>query len=99
MDAWKQKAEELFFKEKKSIKEIAELTGISRQSISGYLKQHPDYQKERAERKARNAVSRKDYKREKNRQYREDYKSTVTAETMKREHELAAMLLSHEKYH
>ena len=99
MDTWKKKTEKLFFEEKKSIKEIAELTGISRQSISGHLKLHPDYQKERAERKARNAANRKEYKREKNRQYREDYKNTVTAETMKREHELAVMLLSHEKYH
>ena len=99
MDGWKKRTEELFFKDKKSIKEISEMIGISRQSISGYLKQHPDYQKERSERKVRNAANRKEYKKEKNRQYREDYRSTVTAETMKREHELAVMLLSHEKYH
>lgn len=99
MESWKKEAEKLFFDEKRSINEISKLTGISRQSISVFLNTHEDYVKERERRKTENAKKRKVYKREKNRQYREDFKSTVTAETIRREHELAVMLLSHEKYH
>lgn len=99
MESWKKEAEKLFFDEKRSINEISKLTGISRQSISGFLNTHEGYVKERERRKAENAKKRKVYKREKNRQYREDFKSAVTAETIRREHELAVMLLSHEKYH
>lgn len=96
---WKVEARKLFFEEKKSIKEIADGIGVSRQSISGYLKKLPGYQQERSDRKADNAVKRKEYKKEKNRQYREDYRSRVTPETIKREHDIAVMILSHEKYH
>lgn len=99
MEAWKIKVEKLFFDQKKSIGEIVLLTGLSRQSISGFLNSHPGYAGERERRKEENAKKRKDYKCEKNRQYREAYRNSVTAETMKREHELAVMLLSHEKYH
>ena len=89
----------LFFDEKKSINEIVEEIGVSRQSVSGYLKTVPGYQQERVDRKALNAVKRKEYKKDKNRQYREDYRSRVTSETIKREHDKAVMILSHEKYH
>lgn len=99
MDDWKTTARKLFFDEKKSINEIVEEIGVSRQSVSGYLKTVPGYQQERVDRKALNAVKRKEYKKDKNRQYREDYRSRVTSETIKREHDIAVMILSHEKYH
>jgi len=99
MDDWKTIARKLFFDEKKSINEIVEEIGVSRQSVSGYLKTVPGYQQERVDRKALNAVKRKEYKKDKNRQYREDYRSRVTSETIKREHDIAVMILSHEKYH
>ncbi len=99
MSDWKSAAKRLFFEDKKTINEIAEETGISRQSVSGYLKKLPGYQEERDTRKAENAVKRKEYKKEKNRQYREDNKSLVTPETVRREHDIAVMILSHEKYH
>lgn len=99
MDDWKTTAQKLFFDEKKSINEIVAEIGVSRQSVSGYLKTVPGYQQEKVERKALNAVKRKEYKKDKNRQYREDYRSRVTSETIKREHDIAAMILSHEKYH
>lgn len=95
---WKERARQLFFDEKKNINQIAEETGISRQSISGYLKTLPGYEEEKEARKSGNRLRRKEYKREKNRQYREEYRSRVTAETMRREHDIAVMLLSHEKY-
>lgn len=96
---WRTAAEKLFFEQKKSINEVSKETGVSRQSVSGYLKMLPGYQEERKKRKADNAVKRKEYKREKNRQYREDYRNKVTTETIKREHDIAVMILSHEKYH
>lgn len=99
MDDWKTTARKLFFDEKKSINEIVEEIGVSRQSVSGYLKTVPGYKQERVDRKVLNAVKRKEYKKDKNRQYREDYRSRVTSETIKREHDIAVMILSHEKYH
>ncbi len=97
MADWKTAAEESFFRDHKSIQEISEETGISRQSISAYLKALPGYRKERERRKTENAARRKDYKTQWNREHRMAYAMKVTPETMKREHEIAAMLLSHER--
>lgn len=94
---WRATSQERFFNGNKSIEEIAHETGISRQSISAYLKKQPGYKEERERRKAQNAAARKDYKREKNRQYRA--MGAVTAETIRREHDVAALILSREKYH
>ena len=94
---WRAAAREQFFKEHKSIGEIARITGISRQSLSGFLKGLPGYKNERDQRKERNAFARKEYKREKNREYRA--MGAITAETIRREHNVAALILSREKYH
>ncbi len=94
---WRSAARADFFDRHKSIEEIARKTGISRQSISAYLKKLPGYKEERQRRKAENALSRKDYKRQKNREYRA--MGAVTAETIRREHDVAALILSREKYH
>ena len=99
MKDWKDETKELYFDKKLKINEIAERTGKSRQSISGYLKTLAAYQEEKEFRKNENQIKRKAYKREKNREYREAYRNRVTADTMKREHDIAVMLLSHEKYH
>ena len=99
MKDWKEETKELYFDKKLKINEIAERTGKSRQSISGYLKTLAAYQEEKEFRKNENQIKRKAYKREKNREYREAYRNRVTADTMKREHDIAVMLLSHEKYH
>jgi predicted DNA-binding protein YlxM (UPF0122 family) len=97
MDNWKKQAEDLYFEGKKSIQEVATATGISRQSISGYLKTLPRFPEEKARRKSENREKRKVYKREMNRKYREEYRNMVTPETIKREHDIAVMLLSHER--
>lgn len=99
MNDWKMTAKRLFFDEKRSIQEIAEKTGVSRQSISAYLNTLPEYQKERINRKEKNALRRREYKKEKSRQYREEYRNRITDETIRREHDIAAMILSREKYH
>lgn len=94
---WRAAAREQFFEGHKSIGEIARITGISRQSLSGYLKRLPGYKDERDRRKRQNAAARKEYKREKNREYRA--MGAITAETIRREHDVAALILSREKYH
>lgn len=93
---WKEKAADLYFGSMMGISEIAAYLDISRQSVSGYLKHLPDYGAERDRRKAANSCRRKEYKKEKNRQYRA---LAVTGETLRREHDVAALILSREKYH
>lgn len=94
---WRAAAREMFFDGHRSIEEIARDTHVTRQSISAYLKKLPGYREERERRKTRNAAARKEYKREKNREYRA--MGAITAETIRREHDMAAVILSREKYH
>lgn len=97
---WKEKAEEYFFESHLSIEEIAVLLDISRQSISFFLKELPNYQEEREYRKRVNQEKRKDYKKEKNREYRgESSVMKITGESLRREHDIAVLLLSREKYY
>lgn len=100
MSDWKEAAAEYFFHEKKSINDIAEATGISRQSVSSYLNQYPGYHEERSLRKQRNAEKRRHYKRNKNKEYRSNaaVSMAVTKETLKHEHDVAAAILSAERY-
>lgn len=93
---WKEQASEMYFTDGKSINDISDKTGKSRQTISGYLKTLSGFAEEKARRKKVNQGKRKEYKRIKNREYRNPM--AVTADTMRREHDIAAMLLSHEKY-
>lgn len=99
MKTWQELAKEYYFESHLSINEISVLTDVSRQSISGYLKTLPGFQNEKEERKLNNRDKRKEYKKEKNREYRSAAQSPVTAETIRREHDLAALELSHEIYH
>lgn len=95
---WKEDAAISYFEDGKSISDISDMTGISRQSISAYLKTLPGYQDERERRKARNQERRKEYKREKNREYRSSLPMAPTAESIRHEHEMAVRILSQEKY-
>lgn len=96
---WREAAESLFFVEKKSIVEIAAEIGISRRSLSAYLHSRPGYAAERQRRKTENAEKRKAYQQEWDRTHRPGGRyDAITGETMRREHELAAMILSREKY-
>ena len=99
MKTWQELAKEYYFESHLSINDIAALTGVSRQSISGYLKTLPEFKKEKEKRKSENQGRRKEYKKEKNLEYRSAAQTPVTAESMRREHDLAALELSHEIYH
>lgn len=96
---WKSDAEEYYYRMHKTMSETAELVGKTRQAVSAYIKTLPGYSAEKELRKKKNVEKRKAYKQEKNREYRKLYAGgSITAETMKREHDLAALVLSREKY-
>lgn len=97
--AWKDQAKEYFFVSHLSIEDVAALTGISRKSVSAFLQTVDGYQEERTRRKAVNAAKRQAYKNNKNRQYRAAAMGDVTPETIRREHDMAAIVLSREKYY
>lgn len=97
---WQEKAY-LYYHDGLRVSDIALLLGVSRQSVSACLKARPGYREEKERRKKENARRRRAYKTERQRVYRSgpsDH-TAVTAETIKREHELAALELSRERYH
>lgn len=98
--SWQDKAEE-YYRDGLMIVDIEALLGISRKSISAYLKGLPDYGKIREGRRKETARKRRQYKTERQREYRvrDSPIHAVTPETVRREHELAVMELSREKYH
>ncbi len=95
---WKDEASQMFSKGA-AINDISAATGVSRQSVSAFLKQQPGYGAEKQRRKESSAARRREYKAAKNREYRSAARDKVTAETMKREHDMAAVILSREKYY
>lgn len=99
MKTWKELAWSYYFESHMSINDIAAAAGVSRQSVSAYLKGCEGFDGEKQDRKNKNLEKRKIYKREKNREYQSAARMPVTAESMRREHDLAALELSHEIYH
>ncbi len=95
---WREKAGSLFFDGRKSIAEIEKELQVSRRSVSGFLRSCPGYQKERERRRQEHAVRRKEYQREWDRKHRPFSAGAVTGETVRREHDLAALELSRERY-
>lgn len=97
---WREKAAQ-YYRDGLKISDIALLLDVSRQSVSAFLKSVPGCQEEKYRRKKENAGKRRAYKTEKQRIYREKtaVPMQVTAETMRREHELAVLELSRERYH
>ena len=97
MGNWRKKAEEMFFNDGLEINDIAVLLDTSRRSIQGYLSTCTAYKHEKEKRSTAKREKRKEYKRQWDRDNRSK-SDTVTAESMRREHDIAAMILSHEKY-
>lgn len=95
---WREKAQGLFFNGRKSIAEIEKELKVSRRSLSGFLKNCPGYREERERRKQENAARRPAYQREWDRKHRPFSAGAVTGETIRREHELAVLELSRERY-
>lgn len=97
MKDWKDKAYDMFFNDGLEINDIAILLEKSRRSIQGYLSTCEAYEHEKERRKAVGKLKRKEYKRQWDRDNRHRY-DAVSAESIRREHDVAAMILSHEKY-
>ncbi len=99
-NSWRQKAGE-YYRDGLKITDIEALLVVSRKSISAYLKSIPDYDRIKEERRKKSEEKRREYKTGKQRQYRQESSliHAVTPETVRREHELAAIELSREKYH
>ncbi len=100
LSSWKEKSAE-YFRDGLNITDISILLDVSRQSIAKHIQSLPDYDTIKAKRQADNRAKRKEYKRTKQKQYREadGYAMRITGETLRREHELAAIELSKERYH
>lgn len=99
MKTWQEMASAYYFETGLSVNDISAATGISRQSISAYLKGCDGYAQEKQRRREGNREKRREYKKAKNREYRGTAHMQVTAESMRREHDLAALELSREIYH
>ncbi len=100
-DSWKEKAAE-YYQDGLSYTDIGALLEVSRKSISSYIRGLPDFERIRMERQKGRAERRREYKTGKQRQYRQQAGPAVyavTGETIRREHELAVMELSRERYH
>lgn len=100
-DEWKEKAA-AYYRDGLSYTDIEALLEVSRKSVSSYIRSLPDYGRIRAEREKASAARRRSYKTEKQRQYRQQCSPgihAVTGETIRREHELAVLELSRERYH
>ena len=95
--SWRPKAKEMYLESGMKVGDIAVYLDISRQSVSAYLKTLPEYEPERQRRKNAGISRRKEYKRKKNQEYR--MQNTVTGESLRREHDVAALILSREKYY
>ena len=95
---WQERAEALFFMEKKSIREISIMLLKSEKSIYRYLKKLPEYKQEKEKRKKANRQKRKAYQKQWDRQNRVERYTNINGESLKREHDLAAIILSREKY-
>lgn len=96
---WQDKAGS-YYRDGLKISEISLLLDVSRQSISKFLKTLPDQEQIRQQRKAESLKNRRKYKTKKQKMYRAAASIlAVTPESMRREHELAAIELSRERYH
>ena len=89
---WKDRAYALFFAEGKSVSAVAAAVVKKRETVSRYVNRLPEYGAEMARRRERSGKRRKDYKRAWNAAARE------AAAAMRREHDLAASILSRERH-
>lgn len=94
---WKERAREMYFESGMKVGDIAAYLSVSRQAVSGYISSLPGYRPERERRRQAGAARRKEYKRKKNQEYR--HQDSITGETLRKEHDVAALILSREKYY
>lgn len=99
MSNWKERAKALFLVEKLNISQTADIVGVSRQTVSKHIKSLPEYEAEAVRRKEQSRMDRATYKNAWQRKRRNTISHEITGDTLRREHEQAAIELSREKYH
>ena len=93
---WQDRANALFFVKKMSIVEINKRIGVSKKSITNLKKKQPNYKNEKERRKIENQKKHQEYKRQWSKiNY---YNNIIDGETLKREHDVAAYILSRERH-
>lgn len=99
-EEWKRQAERLFFDEHMKVNEICRAVGRTRKYVSGHLQKCGGYKEEKLRRKKQQEERRRQYQREWARANRCSPFSAgaVTADTLRREHDIAAKVLSSERY-
>ena len=95
---WQERARALFFMEKKSIREISKMLFKSEKTIQNYFKKLPEYKQEKEKRKKTNSQKRKAYQKQWDRQNRAERYTNISGESIRREHDVAAMILSAERH-
>ncbi len=97
---WKEMSETLFFRDHMKIGDICRRVGRTRKYVSGHLQGCSGYGAEKQYRKSRQEEKRRQYQAEWNRsRRRESFASgDVTADTLRQEHDVAARILSSERY-
>lgn len=98
LSEWREQAEALFFIDHMEIIEIAFIVKKARETVSRYINECDGYDEEMAFRKSRSAERRKEYQRQWDKENRPNRYGLVTAESLRREHELAAIALSRERH-
>lgn len=95
---WRLQAEALYFQEHLRLQEVCRLVGKTRKYVTAHLQACEGYEAEQEWRRVESAKKRREYQRQWDRDNRA-YSSSVTADTMRREHDMAALELSREIYH
>lgn len=102
MKDWKDLARELYFARQMKIGDIGKELSVSRKSISTFLHSLEEFAGEKEKRKQESKAKRKEYQRQWDREHRgknENPFGEVNAESIRREHDIAAMILSRERFY
>ncbi len=96
---WKQCVFEMYFGKHMEIVDISRAVGRSRQHVSRYLRQFTQFAVEKEWRKKQNRIKRNESKKQWDREHRKRFTvPAVDSESLRREHDEAVRVLSHEKY-
>ncbi len=96
---WKQRAFEMYYGKHMDIVDISKAVGISRQHVSKYLQEFTQFRVEKEWRKKQNCIKRHENKKQWDRERRKRFTvPAVDSESVRREHEEAVRVLSHDKY-
>ena len=101
MGNWQDEAHHLYFKEHKSITEIAGMLDKARKTVSIFLSNQEGFNEEKDRRKTSNQCKRKEYQKSWDQQHRKRQSSEaefISAKLMKRQHEIDVMVLSADRH-